>query len=122
MERSRQRRERRARVTARKRFKEARRRMSPATSRAFYAAVAQALTDYVGDKFNTSAAGLTHQRIEELLAERGASEAQRAAYHRTLEACDYARFAPASSTESQMQRTLENAEKVLIGLERSLST
>jgi len=120
-ERSRQRRERRARATARKRFKEARRRMSPGTSRAFYAAVAQALTDYVGDKFDTSGAGLTHQRIEELLAEHGASEAQRAAYHRTLEACDYARFAPASSSESQMQRTLENAEKVLIGLERSLS-
>lgn len=120
-ERSRQRRERRARATARRRFKEARRRMSPGTSRAFYAAVAQALTDYVGDKFDISGAGLTHQRIEELLAEHGASEAQRTAYHRTLEACDYARFAPASSSESQMQRTLENAEKVLVGLEKALT-
>lgn len=95
--------------------------MSPGTSRAFYAAVAQALTDYVGDKFDISGAGLTHQRIEELLAEHGASEAQRTAYHRTLEACDYARFAPASSSESQMQRTLENAEKVLVGLEKALT-
>jgi hypothetical protein len=95
--------------------------MSPGTSRAFYAAVAQALTEYVGDKFDTSGVGLTHQRIEELLTERGASEAQRGAYHRTLEACDYARFAPASSSAAEMQRTLENAEKVLVGLERSLS-
>jgi hypothetical protein len=121
-ERSRQRRERRARATARRRFREARRRMSPGTSRAFYAAVAQALTEYVGDKFDTSGAGLTHQRIEELLTEHGASDAQRGAYHRTLEACDYARFAPASSSETEMQRTLENAEKVLVALERSLST
>ena len=121
-ERSRQRRERRARATAHRRFKEARRRMSPATSRAFYAAVAQALTDYVGDKFDTSGAGLTHQRIEELLTGHGAPAPQRAAYHRTLEACDFARFAPTASSESEMRRTLENAEKVLVELERSLST
>lgn len=114
------RRERRARSRARRRLKEARRRLSPATSGVFYAAVAQALTEYVADKFDTAAAGLTHQRIEELLAGGGAAETLRADYHRALEACDYARFAPSSSIEAEMRRTLESAERILIELERSL--
>jgi hypothetical protein len=119
-ERSRLRRERRARAAARRRLKEARRRLSPATSRAFYAAVAQALTGYVADKFDAAGAGLTHQRIEELLAGHGAAETERAAFHRSLEACDFARFAPASSGEAEMRRALESAEQVLVALERSL--
>ncbi len=114
------RRERRARSRARRRLKEARRRLSPATSRAFYAAVAQALTEYVADKFDTAAAGLTHQRIEELLAGGGAADALRADFHRALEACDYARFAPTSSIEEEMRRTLQSAERILVALERSL--
>ena len=44
---ARQRRERRARALARRRLKEARRRMAPSTARAFYAEVTQALTEYV---------------------------------------------------------------------------
>src|SRR4029077_1117880 len=55
---ARQRRERRARSLARRRLKEARRRMAPSTARAFYAEVAQALTEYVAAKFDTSATGL----------------------------------------------------------------
>ena len=114
------RRERRARALARRRFKEARRRLRPDTSRAFYAAVAQALTDYVGDKFGSAGAGLTHQRIEELLAEHGAGEAERLAFHRCLEDCDFARFAPASSDAATMRRVLLSAEETLASLERSL--
>ncbi|HYS78208.1 MAG TPA: BatD family protein, partial [Candidatus Dormibacteraeota bacterium] len=101
---ARQRRERRARSQARRRLKEARRRMSPATSRAFYAEVARALTEYIAAKFDTSAAGLTHDRIEELLASRGATDEVRREFHRCLEACDYARFAPTSSGHEEMRR------------------
>src|SRR5206468_12461574 len=100
------RRERRARSLARRRLKEARRRMSPSMARAFYAEVAQALTEYVAAKFDTSASGLTHDRIEELLATRGAAEEDRRAFHRCLEACDYARFAPTSSGSDDVRRTL----------------
>jgi hypothetical protein len=115
------RRERRARRMARRRLKEALRRMSPASSRSFYAAVALALTEYVADKFDTSAAGLTHQRIEELLAARGVREGLRRSFHRCLEACDFARFAPASADSGEMARTLRGAEDTLIALERSLA-
>ncbi len=112
------RRERRACSRARRALKEARRRMHPATARAFYAAVAHALTEYVADKFDASAVGLTHQRIEELLVSRGASDDLRSRYHHCLEACDYARFAPTSAGPAEMLRTLQEAEKILTALER----
>jgi hypothetical protein len=115
------RRERRARRLARRRFKEARRRLTPSTSRAFYAEVARALAEYVADKFDVAAAGLTHDRIEDLLASRGVPDDLRAAFHRCLEACDYARFAPAASGPAEMQQTLERAEGTLVALERALS-
>jgi hypothetical protein len=83
--------------------------------------VASALSDYVAAKFDTSAAGLTHDRIEELLAARGAPEEARREFHRCLEACDYARFAPASSGAEEMRRTLAAAEEIVVRLERSLS-
>jgi hypothetical protein len=118
---ARQRRDRRARSLARRRLKDARRRMTPPTSRAFYAEVARALTEYVADRFDTAASGLTHDRIEELLASRGAPPEVRAGFHRCLEACDYARFAPTSSSQGEMQRALQAAEETLIALERSLS-
>ena len=117
---ARQRRERKARALARRRLKEARKRLAPATSRAFYAEVARALTEYVADKFDTAASGLTHERIEELLTTRGAPPEARAAFHRCLEACDYARFAPTSATPEEMQRALRSAEENLVALERSL--
>jgi len=119
---ARQRRERRARTMARRRLKEARRRMGPSTARAFYAEVARALTEFVAAKFDTSGAGLTHDRIEDFLASRGVVDEERRQFHRCLEACDYARFAPASSGSEEMRRTLLEAEEIIVRLERSLST
>jgi hypothetical protein len=115
------RRERRARAVARRRLRTAHRLMKPSTARPFYASVAQALTEYVGDKFGTPGVGLTHERIEALLAEGGVPDEQRAAFHHTLEACDFARFAPSSSDEQAMRRTFSAAEEALSGLERSLA-
>ncbi len=118
---SRLRRERRARSIARRRLKDARKLLTPHSSRAFYASVAQALTEYVADKFDTAASGLTHQRIEELLSSHGAPDDLKDSYHRCLEACDYARFAPTSSSEEEMKRTSRVAEEMLVALERSLT-
>ena len=83
--------------------------------------MARALTEYVAAKFDASAAGLTHDRIEELLASRGSNDDDRREFHRCLEACDYARFAPTSSDDREMRRALQAAEEILVRLERSLS-
>jgi hypothetical protein len=119
---ARQRRERRARSAARRRLKEARRRLGPSTSRAFYAEVARALTEYVADKFDVAAAGLTHEKIEELLAGRGVGGETRSAFHQCLELCDFARFAPASSTPDEMQRALARAEETIVAVERGIAS
>lgn len=115
------RRQRRARKVASRRLKEASRRMIPTVSRAFYTALAQALTEYVADKFVTPGAGLTHQRIEELFASRGVPDHLRRGFHRTLEACDFARFAPGAADAQQMARALKGAEETLAALDRSFS-
>ena len=117
---SRSRRERRARGAARRRLAHARRLMKPASAHPYYASVAQALTGYIGDKFGAAGAGLTHERIEALLSERGVPDDRRAAFHRCLEACDFARFAPSSSDDAAMRRTLAEAEDAIAGVERSL--
>jgi oxygen tolerance protein BatD len=117
---SRSRRERRARGAARRRLSHAHRLMKPASAHPFYASVAQALTGYVGDKFGIAGTGLTHERIEALLAERGVPDDRRSAFHRCLEACDFARFAPSSSDDAAMRRTLADAEETIAGIERSL--
>ena len=115
------RRRRGARRVASRRLKEASRRMTPTMSRAFYASLAQALTEYVADKFDTPGAGLTHQRIEELFASSGVPDHLRRGFHRTLEVCDFARFAPGAADADQMARALKGAEETLAALDRSFS-
>ena len=95
--------------------------MVPTMPRAFYTSLAQALTEYVADKFDTPAAGLTHQLIEELFSSRGVPEHLRRGFHRTLESCDFARFAPGAADAQKMARVLKGAEETLAALDRSLS-
>ncbi len=95
--------------------------MQAPSSRVFYAEVALALTEYVAAKFDTSAAGLTRERVEELLSSRSVSEEDRRAFHQCLEACDYARFAPTSSGPAQMRQAIAATEAVLSRIERALS-
>ncbi len=68
-----------------------------------------------------SGAGLTHDRIEDFLDSRGVPDEERRLFHRCLEACDYARFAPASSGPDEMRRALLQAEEIIVRLERSIS-
>jgi len=73
-------------------------------------------------KLDTSGAGLTPigSRIS---LPRGAPDEERRQFHRCLEACDYARFAPGHRSGSEeMRRTLQEAEEIIVRLERSLST
>jgi hypothetical protein len=84
--------------------------------------VARALTEYVADKFDVAAAGLTHEKIEELLAGRGVGGETRSAFHQCLELCDFARFAPASSTPDEMQRALARAEETIVAVERGIAS
>ena len=111
---------RRAPAFARRRLKEARRLLVAGKSREFHQEVSRALTGFLGDKLNISAAGMTHQKIDELLAESGVRDTLRGELKRCLEACDYARFAPSAPGPGEMQTLMDHAGAILARLEREL--
>ena len=113
-------RQRRARKMARKRLARAQGRLSKERSRDFYQELASALTSYLADKLGVPAAGLTYDRIEEVLELRGVEAGLRGQFRRCLETCDFARFAPAASEPAEMEKAFAEAESVVESLEGSV--
>jgi hypothetical protein len=110
-------RQRRAHKSAKKRLKGARKLISEESSKEFYSEVAKATLQYVGDKLNLPAYGLTKDQIEGKLSERGVTKEKIDNLVKFLDFCDFARFAPGSSTEEEMKRFLYQAEKAIVDME-----
>lgn len=110
-------RQRRARRLAQKRLKVARKLIAPQTSKEFYCEVSRAMLQYVGDKLNLAAHGLTKDRMVENLTNEGFDKEKIDNLLGFLDSCDFARFAPGSSTEEEMRRFLNRAEKAIVELE-----
>jgi oxygen tolerance protein BatD len=110
-------RRRRAGRVARKRLGKARSHLAPGQSRQFYQDLAAAMTSYLADKGGVSPSGLTYDRIEEILSERGVQPETGRRFRRCLETCDFARFAPAASGKEEMERALEEALSAVAELE-----
>jgi hypothetical protein len=110
-------RRRRAKRAARRRLARARAEIAPERARDFYQELAAALTGYLADKSGVSAAGLTYDRIEEILAARGVGAETRRRFRECLEGCDFARFAPASSRPEEMEKALREASALIQSLE-----
>ena len=113
-------RQRRARRTARRRLARARSHLFQEQARLFYQELASALTSYLADKVGTPASGLTYDGIEELLERRSVDPSLRGRFRRCLETCDFARFAPAASERSEMEKALSEAESLVETLEGSV--
>lgn len=86
---------------------------------AFYAEVSRALRQYVGDKLNVSATGITHQQLREQLGEAGVASAVVEGLLALLERCDAARFAPGSMAGERLRDALRSAESLLMALDES---
>ncbi len=104
--------------------KKARKRLATARSLAtieqgsdFYAELHLTLTSYIADKLNVSPYGLTTDSIKELLESRGAGEDLVANINEILQECDFARFAPASITQDDIDAALKKVEDIMIRLE-----
>ncbi len=108
---------RRAHKLARKRLKGARKLISEGRPKEFYCEVARASLQFVGDKLNLPAYGLTKDRIEAELLERGLAKGKIEDLAKVLDSCDFARFASVSSTKEEMERFLKEAEKAIAELE-----
>ncbi|MEA3297509.1 MAG: BatD family protein [candidate division Zixibacteria bacterium] len=104
--------------------KMARKRLAKASSLAhvdqvseFYAEIYQTLTSYIADKLNISPHGLTTDHIAELLRAQSADERLIEDVLKIIGACDFARFAPTSLGQQDIDRSLSEAEEVMIRIE-----
>ncbi|MFQ6002462.1 MAG: BatD family protein [Candidatus Zixiibacteriota bacterium] len=109
---------RRAHRFAKKRLGQAKKLIATEKSKEFYAEAAKSMIGYVGDKLNLPAYGLTKDRIELELSNRGIEKEKIDNLLKLLDSCDYARFAPGSSEVEEMKRFLSLVEKAIVDLEK----
>jgi len=86
----------------------------------FYDAVSRALREYVADKLDRSAAGLTQGEIEQALERAGVSHADRARVRGCLESCDRGRFTPESGRPKARLDLIGQARAAIDSLEGRL--
>ena len=113
-------RRRRAKGEARRRLKKARRLLKEHDSAAFYGEIHRALTQFIGDNLNVSAAGLMKDRIAEAFTARGIEDGVTARIGYIFDRCDAARFAPASLADEDMKNLLHDTETLIGHLEKRL--
>ena len=87
---------------------------------AFYAEVSRALWKYIGDKLNIPPSGWSIDGTLAELAKRSVNGEVATSLRSLLETCEMARFAPTSLEPSAMQQVYDDAEKMIIDLERTL--
>ena len=85
---------------------------------AFYEEVAGALVDYVADRANRPASGLTYDQLDEILAAKKVPQEPRRRYRSCLETCDFARFVPDSGRPEAVADLVAEARAILRALEQ----
>jgi len=105
---------------ARRRLRSCEKRMSSLDAGSFHEETARALVEYVADRFDRSAAGLSYELADSLLESRGVSPEVRARFRACLERCDFARFVPESGSISRKAEVLGEARALVDLVERSL--
>jgi hypothetical protein len=84
---------------------------------AFHEEVAGALVDYVADRANRPASGLTYDQLDDILAAKGVPPEPRRRYRSCLETCDFARFVPDSGKPQAAADLVAEARAILRALE-----
>lgn len=86
----------------------------------FYSEVSRALHKYLGDKLNIQQADMSIESVLQALNARPVNGAIPAALKSLWETCEVARFAPTSMEAAAMQRTFDEAKRLIVELERTL--
>jgi hypothetical protein len=102
---------------AKKRLGRAKKLITVGNSQDFHCEVSRALLQYLGDKLNLSAHGLTKDRIASELTVKGVKEEDINQLLKLLDSCDFARFAPGSSSPEEMNHCLSLAEDTIVKME-----
>ena len=102
---------------AKKTLSAARAQLAQGESTAACSAVAKAVTDFIGNRWNVQAGGMTIREIEATLERAGGDPGFTARVRDLLSACDFGRFA-ASEGSVEGEKLLEEAEACLRALEK----
>jgi hypothetical protein len=87
-------------------------------SEEFYAEVSRALWGYLGDKLNVPPAEITLDVVISKLKEKYVPDLIIERIRGCVEACDYARFTPSSSTPEEMGRIYQESRESIVQVER----
>lgn len=113
-------RRRRSRSEAQRRLGKAKGLLAAGDSAGFYGEVHRSLAQFVADRTNLSAAGLTADHIGAVLVEHGVDELVITSVQDVFGQCDQARFAPGQISEEQMQALFAQTEDLIGALERCI--
>jgi hypothetical protein len=83
-----------------------------------YAMVSTALREYIADKMNQAASGLTLQDVEWYLVDCGAGTEEREQFGKVLSTCDGVQYSPAAVSASGSAETIREALDVMRQLEK----
>ena len=86
----------------------------------FYGEVSKALWKYLGDKLNIPQSAFSVEGAVTELSSRAASADLITSLKALLETCDLARFAPTSLDLAVMRRTYDEAQRIIVALEKTL--
>ena len=113
-------RQRRAKGEAGRRLARADTLLAAGTEAEFYGEVRAAVLEFVADRLNLAAAGLTIEVCAEVLAVRQVEAETIAALSDLLRRCDFARFAPAGGPPTDRAVARQLAGEVIAGLEKRI--
>lgn len=108
----------RAHSLARKRLSASRRLLAREDMDAYFSEISRALYEYIGDKFNLSAAGLTEPEVEKILRRHNYDDNLFEQFRELIRSADFGRFAPAESSTDKARELLEKGEKWIVQAEQ----
>jgi len=113
-------RRRRSRSEANRRLAEARRLLKAGEGALFHAEAARALAQFLADRLNLSAAGMTGESATAALVDKGVSEALTQQVGSVFQQCDLARFAPAQISGEASANLYEAVDGLIRKLGRAI--
>jgi hypothetical protein len=95
---------------------------SPSTAQRarFYAEVSRALWKYLGDRLTIPPAEFSVEAAVAELSRRSVEPDLQQALRVLLESCDMVRFAPTATDQAAMQKTYDEAKRIIVEIERTL--
>ncbi|MCK9408438.1 MAG: BatD family protein [Bacteriovoracaceae bacterium] len=105
---------------AAKKLANAKQLMNANNSEAFYAEVSTAMWQYVSDKLSIDRAELSIDNVTQTLQEKRVSAELTQKIKELLEACEFSRFAPGSSSQEEKNKMYEMASSIIVASEREL--